>query len=295
MVHISDTHNQSYPDIPEGDICVHTGDFTNNGGANEVREFVRWFAKLPHQWKVIIPGNHENGFDQRNPKDIGAQLGPGVIYLQDQSVELMGVRFFGTSYSNCGPAFYYPDGQGAVELWNRIIPESVDVLLTHVPPLGIKDLAWNTRTKHRGVCGVCGQEHRNYEHWGSPGLLTFIKRTGVPVHCFGHVHDEVGFHEEDGTLFSNAAIDLAHQAGVLDLWLPQNDSSEEVPTAPPPDHVQDTWFALQSTSSRLVLDVDRALAKPGALVHLWRRLGQHSRHRSSCGGWTRKAGRCTQG
>ena len=60
FVCLSDTHMR-HRDIavPAGDVLVHTGDFTNHGSLEEVREFAAWFAAQPHPLKIVVPGNHD--------------------------------------------------------------------------------------------------------------------------------------------------------------------------------------------------------------------------------------------
>ena len=82
IVCISDTHmRHARFKIPNGDILgicaccnflnvdtmalrilfcvVHCGDFTNHGSLQEIREFSKWLASLPHRHKIIVPGNHD--------------------------------------------------------------------------------------------------------------------------------------------------------------------------------------------------------------------------------------------
>lgn len=62
---ISDTHSYeskqmgiktAFAEIPNGDVLIHCGDFTNVGKLEEVAAFARWFEKLPHKRKIIIAG-----------------------------------------------------------------------------------------------------------------------------------------------------------------------------------------------------------------------------------------------
>ena len=46
-------------DIPDGDVLIHTGDFTNHGSLDEVKDFASWLSTLPHRIKIIVPGNHD--------------------------------------------------------------------------------------------------------------------------------------------------------------------------------------------------------------------------------------------
>ena len=64
FVCISDTHNKHDWDkcpftVPDGDVLVHAGDFTQVGDAREVAAFCKWFGALPHKRKILIAGNHD--------------------------------------------------------------------------------------------------------------------------------------------------------------------------------------------------------------------------------------------
>ncbi|KAK6042988.1 Ser/Thr phosphatase family protein [Cooperia oncophora] len=66
FVCISDTHerlDEFLPIIPDGDVLIHAGDFTNYGDLGEVIKFNSEIGQLPHKYKLVIPGNHELGFE----------------------------------------------------------------------------------------------------------------------------------------------------------------------------------------------------------------------------------------
>ena len=44
--------------IPDGDILVHTGDFSSLGRWDDIKCFVDWFASQPHQQNYDT-GNHD--------------------------------------------------------------------------------------------------------------------------------------------------------------------------------------------------------------------------------------------
>ena len=54
--------------IPEGDVLLHTGDFTMRGDEQEVINFNQWLGTLHHKHKIVIAGNHELSFDPDFPK-----------------------------------------------------------------------------------------------------------------------------------------------------------------------------------------------------------------------------------
>ena len=58
IVCVSDTHSlvenvQPPFNIPEGDILIHAGDFTNQGNLDKVKEFNSWLGSLPHKHKIV--------------------------------------------------------------------------------------------------------------------------------------------------------------------------------------------------------------------------------------------------
>ena len=67
IVLISDTHNRHRKlQLPEGDILIHAGDFTNNGTRKEIEDFDNWLASLDQfQHKVLVPGNHDTGTEEK--------------------------------------------------------------------------------------------------------------------------------------------------------------------------------------------------------------------------------------
>lgn len=66
FVCISDTHMlHDQLEVPDGDVLIHTGDFTCHGSLEEVQAFADWMKSLPHAIKVIVPGNHDMILDEK--------------------------------------------------------------------------------------------------------------------------------------------------------------------------------------------------------------------------------------
>jgi len=66
FVCISDTHEklgELLPLIPDGDVLIHCGDFTQYGDEAKIRKFNEQMGSLPHRYKVVVAGNHEIGFE----------------------------------------------------------------------------------------------------------------------------------------------------------------------------------------------------------------------------------------
>jgi predicted phosphodiesterase len=188
IVAISDTHGLLEGlQIPDGEILVHAGDLTGYGELGQVRALNALLGELPHRHKVVIAGNHDFCFE-RQPREAQAVL-TNCIYLQDQPITLMGLRFYGSPWQ---PWFYdwafnLQRGPDIRQKWD-LIPAGTDVLITHGPPWGHGD-----RTD-RG------------EQVGCQDLLEAVRRLRPALHLFGHVHEGYGVTRDASTVCVNASI-----------------------------------------------------------------------------------------
>ncbi|XP_039966706.1 metallophosphoesterase domain-containing protein 1 [Bactrocera tryoni] len=230
VVCMSDTHSLTPYlkfDVPDGDIFIHAGDFTKCGKLDEVIDFDKWIATLPHKHKIVIAGNHELSFDTTftegssnkcpasrtkhtgrfsldsmpmlgNPReDIESAIQTENIrdvlvnctYIEDQLIDVMGIRIYGTPWQPefCNWAFNLPRGEACINAWNRI-PNNVDILVTHTPPVGHGDLCCS------GVRAGCVD------------LLTTVqKRVKPKYHVFGHIHEGYGITSDGNIIYVNAS------------------------------------------------------------------------------------------
>ena len=108
VVCISDTHNRTLENIPEGDILIHAGDFTKRGKIDEIEKFNNFLGSLNHPHKVVIAGNHDIGFHEESAQrlhhlnfvpeaEVKAAL-TDCTYLQDSEVEILGLRIYGSPW-----------------------------------------------------------------------------------------------------------------------------------------------------------------------------------------------------
>jgi len=200
IVAVADTH--LFHDeliVPDGDVFVHAGDMCQGGSLEELERAVRWIRALPHKSKVIIAGNHDFAFAEH--PDEARALVADFVYLQDSGATIAGVTFWGSPWQ---PefndwAFNLPRGKALAEKW-ALIPERVDVLITHGPPQGIGD---------RGpVAGRLGCED----------LLERVRVVKPRVHFFGHIHQDGGAWQHGETLFVNATTwECERMPTVIDL------------------------------------------------------------------------------
>ena len=134
ILHLSDTHGQhkNLRSLPEADVIVHSGDFTFAGSEEEAYDFMDWFCNLPYEHKVFIAGNHD--MCMYGADHIGG-LSKNVHYLNSNSVVIDGMKFYGI------PMFMEDCMDGKLDMLIQNIPDDIDVLVTHMPPKGIKVLS----------------------------------------------------------------------------------------------------------------------------------------------------------
>lgn len=218
VVLISDTHDRHEEmrvPVPDGDILIHAGDATMMGRMHEIAAFGVWFRKQPHKHKIFVAGNHDWMFQKNqmmalnllNQGLIGNERKPEIIYLEDSETTVEGLRIYGSPWQ---PTFYdwafnLDRGEPLKQKWD-LIPEGLDFLITHGPPMGILD-------QSNPVVGS--------EHCGCEELLKAVDRTKPKFHVFGHIHGGYG-QAKVNTHFVNASVcderyQAIHEAVVIDL------------------------------------------------------------------------------
>jgi len=191
LVCISDTHSlhRRIPDIPAGDVLIHAGDCLGAGTLNDILDLDEWLGALPHPKKILIAGNHDWAF-QKEPERAMEAL-TNAIYLEDTGVEIEGVNFWGSPWtpSFLDWAFMLDRGHAIREKWN-LIPQHIDVLVTHGPPAFVRDEV---------RLDVWSQNVGCYDLWER------VSQIEPKVHIFGHIHEGYGQHKLNRTLFVNAS------------------------------------------------------------------------------------------
>ena len=185
VVFISDTHGaHDRIDLPEADVLVHCGDFTNRGRSEEIAAFNEWLGRQSHDVKIVVPGNHDLAFESKptRSKDL---LTHADHVLIDETVVVGGVKFFGSPRTPQfgGWAFMYNRNKAP---WD-CIPTDTDVLITHGPAYDILDSASDGQQ--------CGCE----------ALGAVVTKIAPKVHAFGHIHESRGVKQVGETLRVNAA------------------------------------------------------------------------------------------
>jgi predicted phosphohydrolase len=152
------------------DILVCAGDICHFGNQSHVTDFFAWFFAQPVKHKLFVSGNHDLPFELQ-PEYARRYVPTGVTHLENGCVTLDGVRFYAPPVTM---------------LHTLTVPLQVDVLVTHVPPLGILD---------------------DNGRFGSEYSLTLARELKPKVHIFGHVHQCGMRMEKYGrTSFYNVAV-----------------------------------------------------------------------------------------
>lgn len=206
LVLIADTHSfHKDLEVPDGDVLIHCGDYSNRGSFCDLCNFNAWLGKQPHKNKLVISGNHDI-FASSVSKYTVQEFLPNALYLENEVAYINKVTFWGSpitpSYGNW--AFMKNRGDAISEVWSTI-PENTDVLITHGPPQGILDANIN-----KELCGC-------YD------LRRYIRDKKVRYHVFGHIHEQGGkVTEIDGTTFINCSVlnewyELVNKPVVIDI------------------------------------------------------------------------------
>ena len=117
------------------------------------------------------------------------------IYLEDESVELLGYTIYGAPWAAKDPAisaWAFLINRGSPELKEKwaAIPDKVDILLTHGPPLGHGDLS---RLPGWAVPGDPELSEDGYAEirTGCYDLLKRVEDVKPLYHIFGHIHEGI--------------------------------------------------------------------------------------------------------
>lgn len=223
----SDMHGNLNGLDPSGsDIVIIAGDLAKQTGFGKwhhydmkkwiQKTFCNWTAQYPNIEFVFIPGNHDFALDP-SKTEIYSDLNwkyefpSNVHFLSDTEINIKGLRIYGTPWV---PIISYrwafeAEHDKLIEKFN-MIPENVDVLITHAPP----------RIPN---CNIDISIQTNNGPFGSSELThaIFVKQPRY-VFC-GHIH--TGYHKpikfENSTIYNVSRLDedyeIAYEPTVLDI------------------------------------------------------------------------------
>jgi len=213
---ISDTHGlHDAVVVAECDTLIHAGDCCNGGSMSDLKRFAKWFEKQPAKHKVLVAGNHDRCFEKypELARDAFKRHCPSGVYLQDSEVNVEGLTIWGSPWQPEFNNWAFNKPRDRLKPYWDMIPDNVDILVTHCPPFGFLDsntARYDSRTK-----------------FGCRDLKDAMYRVRPLVHAFGHIHGGYGkniYVDDDGhkTLLFNCSICTegyypTNQPHILDL------------------------------------------------------------------------------
>lgn len=195
---ISDVHGKwNQISIPEVDLLISCGDYSFKGEKHMVRDFHKWLSKQKARHIISVQGNHElwveKNFDEA--RQIALEECPNVNFMQEGLVEIEGIKIWCSAWT---PFFHNwawnaHRGEEINAHWD-LIPEDIDVLVTHGPPADILDVTMFSDGTPRDRVGC-------YDLWNK-----ILKLPKLKMHFFGHIHESYGYRYLNGIQFYNVAI-----------------------------------------------------------------------------------------
>lgn len=196
---LSDLHGY-LPRLDGGDLLIIAGDLTARDEAAQYIEFYKWLEKQPYKKKIIVPGNHDNYFQKCNTFSSAPFSEELAIYLCDSGIEFEGLKIWGSPWTTTFPginphccAFTVDNDEQLAEKW-KLIPNDIDILITHSPSFGNYD--W-----------IKNRDETIGPSVGSVSLWMKSLQLLPKLHVFGHIHEAYGHCQHaNGIRLVNASI-----------------------------------------------------------------------------------------
>jgi len=186
---MSDTHgHHESVQIPDGDVIIHSGDYTKMQSMKELHKFAKWFGGLPHKHKIFVPGNHDECFEKQEWQSRNIMSMRNVETLIDNSITLDNIKFYGTPQQPIFQNWAFNKTSEKLADYYAGIPNDTDVLITHTPPFWVLDRLING------------------DNVGSLELAEAVKKVQPKIHVFGHIHASYGKCVLGNTQYINASI-----------------------------------------------------------------------------------------
>ncbi len=217
---VADLHG-FFPELPGGDLLIIAGDLTAKDELVQYLQFNKWLSQQKYRRKIVVAGNHDNYCELGMP----IELLPGenkknipisadkAIYLEDSGCTFEALKIWGSPWTktfegmnpNC-KAFTCDTEEELEEKW-KLIPDDIDILITHSPPLGKLDKIKIDKDMFISI--------------GSRSLETaLIQRPSIVLHVFGHIHE--GYGKQSPHRFSEQIRTFVNCSHVNEHYQPVN-------------------------------------------------------------------------
>lgn len=192
---ISDLHGKLPETTPKcdvlviaGDICPATDHKVHFQNVWLATTFKDWLNEQPAFKVIAVPGNHDWIYQKQR------WMAPDLplTMLIDEAYEYRGLRFYGTPWQPVFMDWAFNLTEPELAEKFSMIPQHVDVLISHGPPHGYGDVV-----KGKG------------EHLGSRSLHGAIVSRNIQAVVCGHIHTGHGIYEmgEDTIVVNASALD----------------------------------------------------------------------------------------
>jgi Icc-related predicted phosphoesterase len=196
IVCIADLH-EHLVDVPACDLLLIAGDvsFARKDDLRAKHAYLTgpfrdWLGQVSADEIVFVAGNHDQSIEAW-----GMPEGLRCHYLQDEGIELFGLRLWGTPWQPwfLDWGFNAPrrDGEAFLAAKFDLIPADTDIIVAHGPPHG---------------CGDRTTRPNGYAHVGSTAMTRTLRRVQPRLLLCGHIHPGYGSYRLGGTEIINASL-----------------------------------------------------------------------------------------
>lgn len=208
IVAISDQHG-FFPDIPECDLLIVSGDlcldvFWEKEGIGRTKYIAKYFPEYQYSWwlknwlawrhkqpaKMCIAtwGNH----------DFCGEIHPEysddtTIMTVDNELTYQGLRIWVSPWSNNFMDWAFMKSPEEMKAHYAKIPEGIDILVSHQPPIETNTTIWDFGTNKR-------------QDIGSKELAETIDRIKPKLVFCGHIHVAQGKYDRGTTTIYNTSV-----------------------------------------------------------------------------------------
>lgn len=197
---ISDLHGYE-PTLEGGDLLIVAGDLTASDMGYQYLQFLDWLKEQKYDKKVVIAGNHDGlleGGRWKTCTPLEYTDDPTIEYLQDSGTKFKGLKIWGSPWTPIFCNWHFMAGPGDRKSKCALIPDDIDILITHGPPHGILDTCPDMDGKNKQV----GCKHLRD--------ILYSEKIKPKLHVFGHIHESYGHIRKmldyPHTQFVNASI-----------------------------------------------------------------------------------------
>lgn len=224
---ISDLHGH-YPTLEGGDLLIVAGDLTAHQTVDDYLLLGNWIVENSSQYEeiIFISGNHDTRCESQPfaHHHIGNVV-PNCYYLCDSGTEFQGLKIWGSpwtkTFDGMNPhcmAFTLDTEEQLAEKW-EMIPEDIDILITHSPAYRMQD--YRPLTKEEKIA--------NFSYgFGSKSLAKRIHKIDDEgdgkqrIMVCGHIHEGCGILNISNFIHDKCTWKVINSSHVNERYEPVN-------------------------------------------------------------------------